>query len=253
MNNDIKTRELTATEIVSYSFRILFGKLKYIILICFFAFLPISLFSSLVSPQLYTTALEQLMNSSFEQSFAINSAAYFDLMKYFLLSTLIGVIFSPLAVGALSYITVQSIEGKPVTLNGIMECSMQKWGRLVYTSIIYNVLYFLGLSFLIVPGIYFYIVYMFCECVAAVSNKYGISALLVSKTLIRGRFFKAVGLLILCFLVRTFILMGLGMFDFGASAIANIITNIIYETLAAFSIISICLFYINAHHNYKNN
>ena len=244
---EIKTRELTVWTIIGGSFRVFAAQFRYVLPVCIAFFLPVRILDLFVPGDL----IVNLMNSDFILYDPI-APAY---MRYLLIFMGIQLLFTPLAAGGLSYITIQHVEKRPVAFAGIMEASLIKWPKLVYTAFIYYLLIMLT-AFLVLPAIYGAVAFMLYACIAAISNKYGFSALLISRVLMRGRWLKGflllIGTYMVNFLLQNFVVTILGNMGFLTSAAATVIVGVLLDILGSFSYIAVCLFYINIHYHLKS-
>lgn len=247
MNNDIKTKTLSSYEIVMNSLKLYWMNIKYIIPVCLAVYIPINILMMFLPGDL----LERLSDMKFMTDDP--GAAYY--MRYVFVLFGIMVVFMPLIAGALSYITVQSIEGKPVKITGILDSSFVRWGKLVYTSALYCFFVF-AFSFLVFPIFYFGVFFMLHQCIAAISNKYGFSALLISRVLMKGKWLRGCFLFLMIVITILCIqyLLGIIIYITGIpySAVSQFIINVAAGCLNAFSYIAVCLFYINIHYNFNN-
>ncbi len=154
---------------------------KSITLIGLLVYLPIQVILALVPPQYDPTVimLEIL------EGRAMN---YSKLFAYFGIILLISILFTPLAQAAATCIALNE---KP-SLALILDFSFMKWGRLIVTALMVNLLIVL-FSVLIIPPLYFNTVLAFSSHLVATQDCFGIQALRSSMSLVKGRFFKIFG------------------------------------------------------------
>jgi hypothetical protein len=246
LNKNIKTRALSAFEIVSESIKLGSAQMKYIFPICLAVFIPFNILLLFWPPDFGQRLWD------FEFIFNDPGAGYYLVYVWLMLG--LNVIFTALAAAAVSYVTVQTIEQKPVLLSEMLDASLMRWGKLIYTSALYYLLTMIFVP-LIFPVFYFGIVFMLYPCIAAISSKYGFSALIISRVLMKGKFIKGlfVFLLNLCVVLAMHTLLDavFDLFAFPNHPVTRFIYAVLGNCFEAFSYIAVCLFYINAHYNFS--
>lgn len=246
MDKDIKTRMLSVFEIVIDSLRICGTRFKYILPICLAVYIPLNILLLFLPSDLY----EKLLGFVY---MAETPDTYY--LRYVGILLALKIIFIPLLAGALSYITVQDIEGRQVKTTEILDASLMRWGKLVYTSALYYGIIIISAP-LFFPIFYFGIVFILYPCIVAISSKYGFSALLISRVLMRGKWLKGFGLFLLngIVLLGMQVVLGLIVGWLGIPVDDNFawfVLSLINNCLEAFSYVSVCLFYINIHYNFS--
>ncbi|MDR2904126.1 MAG: hypothetical protein LBU77_06435 [Clostridiales bacterium] len=246
IKTDIKTRLLPAHELVSAAVRLGLTNMRYILPVSLAVFIPFNILLLFLPADFYQRVqdLEFMLKDS--------SAGIYVGFSWVILGLF--AVFSALAAAAISYITVQSIEEKPIKLTELLDASLMRWGKLTYTAAIYFCFLFLSMP-LIFPAFYFGVIFMFYPCIAAISSKYGFSALIISRVLIKGRFWTGffVFLLNVCVFLAMQSLVDTAQILLGVSGslFSAYCFNLLRMCMLAFSYIAVCLFYINAHYNFR--
>ena len=190
---EIKSKRLSVFEILQTTGYILRNNFRKIFLLCFIVqvliltvsfFIPSDLIFYIDPGSTFTpTALKRLIN-------------------VMVLSLGTQICFAPLITAGLTNICEKTLSGEKVTSGFILESTLLKWWKLAATALICTVLTLLG-SILILPAIYFGIVFCFSTNVASRSNKWGASALTRSMAIISGRTIKTLGWLIVVLVIES--------------------------------------------------
>ena len=176
-NNNINPYGLS--QILKYSYEIYRNNFQHICWISLCVFTPF-----LIIRQLIPSYANFSETSDVLQPF-INSAD----LQWLSFSVFTAMMFEPLAIAAITYITLSHFTKKEVTLPGILDASLMKWGKLLATAIVYFTALLLPFMTFILAwiSIYLMIAIAFYANVVAVTDKWGIAALLFSRNLVRGK------------------------------------------------------------------
>lgn len=237
MLNDIKARRLRLGELFKYAGVIFKKNFIALTIISVCVYLPYYIIVSLLPvPPLSLPAS------------AVTSADYNNLFQFMYGVIAVSIIFTPLAIAAATYITQKSIEGEKPGFPGIMDASLIKWVKLIITALIYMLIVGLG-AIIIVPGIYFSVLYTFYPNVVAVQDKWGMDALLHSKKIVKGRWWATFGFIlmisVLSFLVSFSGGIVFSLLHLDTGFFLNIIESVVFEILLMYFQIMIALWYFN--------
>ena len=106
-------------------------------------------------------------------------------------SLFISLVFEPLAIAAITIITLFHMTGREIKMENILDASLMQWLKLAVTVIFYALAIFLPVMtfiFLFV-AIYLAVIFVFNTNVVAVTGRWGVSAFLFSWELVRGNWF----------------------------------------------------------------
>ena len=181
-------------EIFGNAYKAFRKSFRYIALISLFVHIPRN--AIIVSiPGTWLSELNAMMQMSAEELLvaaqSVQSVMYIGLVMYTVL-----IIFDPLIVAGLTYIAIKTLANEDVELAGILDNTLQKWPSLMFTAFLFYALATFGM-FLIIPGIYIMVVFVFYTMVVVDIGKWGFAALAESFRLVKGNFFKTVFVLLL--------------------------------------------------------
>ena len=174
---------------------------KYALIIAGLFIFPPMLISFFV-PEHFYAAFLSLQNKMLDMlttgnmDVFLNAPEYGDAMIYSLLTSGIPMLFLPLADGAYTHIALLGVQGKAVTLSGILEVSLQRFGKYLVSTLVL-VLLLIPASFLFfIPALVLGVYFAFFANAVALSGAFGFGALKLSRDAVRGRWFQAFGFLL---------------------------------------------------------
>lgn len=88
---------------------------------------------------------------------------------------------------AIAYVVKNKIDGKAVNLEKALRKALSRWGSALGTNILMGIFLFGLTLLLIIPGVMYYIYWIFVPLVVILKNKGGQDALDYSKKIVEGR------------------------------------------------------------------
>jgi hypothetical protein len=120
-------------------------------------------------------------------------------------------LFTPIVVGATVAVVSDAMHGRPITVGSAFGQVAGRWGTLVLVSFVQGLLVFLGLIFLLVPGVLAFVWTFAAPMAIVVERATGVSAAIErSRELTRGQFWHVLGTLVLAWIVVVVLLIALG-------------------------------------------
>ena len=168
-----------------------------------------------------------------------------------LLYTFIAVlaVFEPLAIAAYCTICRLCAEGKKPDFPNILDHSLHKWAKLVFTFALYMMLVVMSAPLVILP-IYFAVTYFFGVYVTATRGNWGLRAFAESRRLVKGRWFFTAGFFMI--LVSTAMILGEGFSVLLSLFTHNIVLLITARTfvsiVSAYFSIVVALYFLNIYY-----
>ncbi len=178
VNNTVKVEKLGFWEIFQYGWKIFWFKIKDILLICLFAYIPFAVLLVLI-----------LVNPS-PSNIGINDPEFY----LFSILILIYVFFSLILAMSLAIITEKVVDQKDISWLSAVKDASSKWGRALLTVILASLI-FLGLFLLLViPSFVYSTYYAFIIPAIALREQFGKGALDYSKKLVEGQWWRIFGI-----------------------------------------------------------
>ena len=205
MFESIRNRELGMMEIFSMAMHGFLENFKGIFSIIMFLFLPISILQVLIINKMLTSAQSLINITTMADGFPVETMmpVYMDTMTAFLgnqmLQTAVLIVLQPvgvIAVSKLIYSFLSEEEPKISAFEAIGE-GLNCLGKVIRTGIPYIILNFIGILLFIIPGMYLGIIWTFYVYAIALRQEKGFGALKYSQSLVKNRFWKTVGFMIL--------------------------------------------------------
>jgi|GEM_PF-1495853 len=154
-------------------------------------------------PERYFLAMLSMQEAMFtmletgDMMLLVNPPYMGDAMVYSLITLGIPILFLPLSEGAYTYIALQGVQNKPVTITGILEVSLLRFGKYFFTSMVFVLLMIPASFLLFVPAVILAVYCAFYSNAVSLTGRSGFGALRISHEAVRGRWFSALGFLIL--------------------------------------------------------
>lgn len=225
MTQEIYKKQFSIGKILQESWKRFTENFQLILIITLIVYIPINIILSFVP-----------IGESAE-SFKL----YFRIIQ--ILEGLVGII----ATMAIAYAIKNKIDGKSISVSDALKKSLSRWGAAIGTNIIL-VIFLLGLTLLlIVPGIIFYVYWIFVIFVVILSDKSGKDALDHSKQIVKGRWWTVAGYSIV-FGILGFIVGIIGVIPYlflPENFLTNIATDTLIYILYSFFIVASTIFFIN--------
>lgn len=180
-HSDIKTRKLSAAELISLAAEVCRKKFRFLAAAGLAVFIPMSVFRAILpNPLAYLKA---------DASGLIAVGDMGGFLRAVLPVFILNAVFAPLFVGAATHVARRHVEDSHCGFPGIMDASLSKWGKLAATAILYYIITALA-SFMLIPGIFIAVACAFYPNVISDGGPWGFGAFRESIALVRGRWFR---------------------------------------------------------------
>lgn len=225
MTQEIYKNQFSIGKILSESWKRFTENFQLILIITLIVYIPINIILSFIP-----------IGESLE-----NFGTYIRVIQ--ILEGSIGII----ATMAIAYAIKNKIDGKSISIGEAFRKSLSRWGAAIGTNIILGI-FLLGLTLLlIVPGIIFYVYWIFVTFVIILNDKSGNDALDYSKQIVKGRWWTVAGYSIvfgiLGFIVG--IIGGIPYWFLPENFLISIASNTIIDILMSFFTVVSTIFFIN--------
>ncbi|MFZ5353102.1 MAG: hypothetical protein ACOZCL_10325 [Bacillota bacterium] len=230
MDNLIREMELSVEELGTRSWKIYSSNLKIILLIVVTVFLPINALIEVINNMLTTQTYSEFV--------AKNTANLLSLIQNLL---------SVLATLALAYLTEQQILDKETDYAEVFSKALGRWLSGIGTFLLSGIIVLLMALLLIIPGIIWGVYYAFALFAVILRKEGGMDALGYSKSLVKNRWWKVFGILLLSSVVQIVLGASIGFITnfLPVSFVLNIIINTTLDFLGAFFTIFAVVFFLN--------
>jgi len=232
---ELKNHELSISNILALSLRLLSNNYKLLLPIFLIIYLPLDIiplfFPQLDSFQAYKTA--QLNSSSISYGYT----------AYGIIKGLLGMLATIAVIYAVNSIRAH----RKITLKQCFLAAKERWLDLLLTSLLSAVI-LLGLTLLlIVPGIIYYIYYLFFSVIVVLKDLKYKEALDYSKNLVKGRWWKIFGFFLVLFALSFVIGISIStLISFTKySTVLGAAGNLILDLYALFAVICVTVYFIN--------
>ena len=179
----VSNREWRIWEILRETFLMIKSVWKLCLPLCLLVYIPVNIIELFIPPE-YSLALILLNPAE-----TLDAGLIGDVMFFAIIIQLIRLLFTCLVAGGYTYLALSRFSGKPVSLQGLMDFVFSKWLALAYTGLLFYMI-IIATFFLIIPAIYFAVIFVFHLNMAAVSGERGFRAMIGSARLVRGAFIK---------------------------------------------------------------
>ncbi len=226
---NIKDQELNIADLVMAAWKIYTENLSIIVLITLAVFLPLNIISMYLPG---ADASGETLNTSSAIGLGISS----------LLVALVGV----LVPAAIAYIVSLSLDRQPIKRENVFRFALSRWLPLIGTSLLMMV-FLLGLTFLfVIPAIILGVYWAFATYVVVLKNKSGMDALRYSQSVVKGRWWKVIGYLIIFGFITGMIswLISLPFVNIN-NHIINALVSTLSDIIFSYTIVATALFFIN--------
>lgn len=199
MQEELYRRELRWTELFSYAFHVFAENAGAILKVMVIIFLPISLLEGVLLDRI---ASNQAILQTIQQSDALLSdasvvtTALLQMLSNELIYLAVMLFLQPVGIIAVARLTKQRLEGREISAKAAILEAIQMEPTILVSGIIWGVLVMFG-SLVIIPGIYYAVAWCLYLFAIGLSDKKGWEALRYSKTLVRGRWWRTAGVLLL--------------------------------------------------------
>ena len=200
LDEDLFIPERSIFGIMAWAAKVYVMNFKYLALMTVIAFVPVFLLI-LAIPHNLTADLEYFMNAFATygadgvQAQLPGLGVNFNAISFAIsLTIILFLIFSPLMHGAATYLVSQYLKKEPANLNGMLSASIAYFPKLMVTTALVAIpLYMLLSSFntlFMLIALYFGTTMIFYQNIVADMGRWGVSAIALSRFIVRGRWFK---------------------------------------------------------------
>ena len=225
MTQEIYQKQFSIGRILSESWKMFIENFQVILIITLVVYIPINIILSLVP-----------IDDSME-----GFKLYLRIMQ--ILEGLIGII----ATMAIAYAIKNKFDGKTVNAAEALKKALSRWGAAVGTNIMLGI-FLLGLTLLlIVPGIIYYVYWIFVSLVVVLNDKSGKDALDYSKKIVEGRWWRVAGYSIVFAMLGIIVgvVVSIPYWFLPENFLINIVTDTLIDILFSFFIVALTIFFIN--------
>ena len=117
--------------------------------------------------------------------------------------TLIGILFIPAVWGGYVNSIIKMTLGQKIEIGKFFSAGFDRWSTLLFANIIYVIGIFLGLIFLIIPGIYLMIRWFFITQIIMYEKLNSSEAFTKSGEIISDKFWEVAAIFVICTIVET--------------------------------------------------
>ena len=241
MQLNIAKQKYSIGNILSHSWELFTKNFKLILAIALIVYIPLYLIVEIFSQFLGAGFVR---SAGFGQDYSATAAA-FGFSTFILV--VITLIIELIAIMAIIYAINQRINKKNINYKEALQKSLSRLGPAVWTNIVLFV-FLLGLFILlIVPGIIFSIYWAFANYAVILHNKSGKNALDHSKSIVKGRWWRVFGILIVIAILSGLASIALTniLSLIPKNFILNIIANTVLRVLMTFFTIVGTVLFIN--------
>ena len=248
MFESIKTKRLNTLELFKLSGSIFYRNFNSLFFITVFVYLPLSILLALF-PESYIPDFGYIINV-IEQQELISLEYQQEVVTFLFLTNLLSVFFIPLCMAGVTYIALSAVNDQKLLIYGIFDHSIQKWGKLIVTSIIFSAIHIVSILLFIAPGIYVGTVFAFYACVVATTNHWGMKALSESSKVVKGHFVPTLMFFIVVNIAEftaSHILLGSS-----SSTLMFVLTNTLVNSILVYFKVIVALKFINLNFIWEN-
>lgn len=205
MKELVYSRELRLGEILTIGFRLFLENIKTILLGLLVICLPMSILLNLIQLRMADTST--IMDTLLQARSAVSEEEFMQAFQRMMTENLtlvaVKVFLEPIYTIAVAKGVKRRLENRPVQLGKVYGDALLLEGRIVQTGFIYAVLVFLG-SMILIPGIIMAVNWCFYVYCIGICDRKGMDALRHSRDMVRGRWWKTLGFLVVLFFVGIF-------------------------------------------------
>ena len=245
----INRKELNLIQVLSMALTLFGQNIRWVLIIVVILFFPISILNVLIMEKLNQSAqaLVDLGKSGVLNNMPIYMDALLGFFKMHMLQLVVFLFLEPVGVISVGKIVKNGIVKEEASLSQVLGEAMNCLGIVVLTGIPYLVLFMLGSFLFVLPGIYLAFIWIFYVYGIGLSEKRGWSALEYSRALVKGRFWKTVGYVLVIFIIAA-------SWNWMLSGIyfllpEHVATDILYNTLSyivsSFSFMAMTILFLN--------
>ena len=200
MYTKIKTTELGIKDTFNTAFKIYTENSKFLLVLGLLIYIPLTILFVVISQGINLA----MYNSDFALTLDPEWYAIITLTAIAFATLIISALVSPLVYAAIVSLVAYVIDGNEPSFKPIAEATYEKLGKHIATIILFN-LVVAPMMILILPGVYFGVLFIFYPFVVALTDKWGFQAFSESRKLVKGKWFKTFGFLVLIILFSTMV------------------------------------------------
>ncbi len=246
----INNKELKLIEVLSIAMNLFIRNFRMVMVVVAFLFFPISILNVLIMSEL-TNSASFLLGFSEAGDVLENISLYSEVIYHYFTNTLLQlstVLFlEPIGVIAIAKITKSKLYEEEINLKETLGEAINCIWNVVITGIPYGIMIIIAFSALILPGFYFMAIWAFYVYAIAFRGMNGWNALVYSKKLTEGKFWKTCGfVLMIRLLIEGWNLLFSSLFLFAPQHIGtDILYNILTYIAASFSYMAMTVLFMN--------
>jgi uncharacterized membrane protein len=230
MVKDITTRVLSVGDLVGGAWAVFRSRFRAILLITLAVYIPVNILLAFVP-------VDQLVDEYGIRGFRI----YMQIMR--ILEGFIGVV----ATMATAVVVDAAIRNETVSPGAALRAAVSRWLSVIGTSILARLI-LIGLTLLlIVPGIIWAVYYSFIVYVVILRGLGGKKALDYSKSLVKGRWWRILGISVVLWFLGTIValLPVLPFFVLPDHAVLGILSDTLVDLVSSFFLVAYTIFFLN--------
>lgn len=234
MKEMVYSRELRLGEILAIGFRLFLENIKTILLGMLVICLPMSILLNMIQLRMADTST--VMDMILQARVNVSDEQFMEVFRRMLTENLalvgVSVFLEPIFTIGVAKGVKRRLENRPVSPGRMYGDALLLEGRIVAAGFVYAVLVFLG-SMILIPGIIIAVNWCFYIYCIGICDRKGMDALRHSRDLVRGRWWKTLGFLIVLFFSGFFwnYLLQFLFLPFGESFVVNTLyTTVTYLT-----------------------
>lgn len=177
-------KEMNLWGILKTTGKLYINSFSYIAPLCLLVFIPVNVIEQFVPDSLNIIAMLQ------DPAAFFGDGANNGVLGVYYLTQVIRLVFTSLAVGGLTYIAMARMTKRMLKTSELLDFSIMRWPKLAFTGLLYLLVISVS-SVLIFPAIYFAVIFIFHQNIAAVTGDWGIKALTGSARIMKQKALKS--------------------------------------------------------------
>jgi len=177
------------------------------------------------------------------------SATATDAITYNLIKLGLLALFTPPAIGACAYISAQEIRGVPVTIAGLLEATVSRLWKYALTTLSLGCTLYLCVAMAFPLTIFLLVIFAFFAQAIALTNRFGLAALMQSYYVVRRQWFRTFGFLLfmgaLAFAAQTMLYSIVAATGLASVLVTRLIALVLCDAVLAVFTLVITLWYMN--------
>lgn len=247
----LQKEELSLTNILNCAKKIYKENFMTLLFITIIVFFPINILLTIVQNRFFHVYDAIDFNAILSDPILLEQFASSNernqIMIYSGIFTAINLFFVPIGIMAVAKVANDYIYGGKASYKHAILESFSKGAYLIIAALIYIICVSIGVSFFLIPGLFLIVSWYFYIYAIALSDKKGISSLAHSMSLVKGKWFKTLFMVLFFYLTNYFISLGVQMiFSFGMNFfVLDVFSKTISFLVNIFYYISITIWFLN--------